>query len=461
MRFALLLAGLVLAGCVQPGAVETPAGLLDLDPAGVLAFNGKGEPVPPPAGPLARFAITALDHKGAEPTLGVTPKGNVFVISGSDVLRSQDKGMTWEIVSPPANFPRTLDPYLHVDPDTGRVFMDHLYVGCSYLAWSDDEGESWLYNPAACGMPVNDHQTLSTGKPAGAAPTLAYPNVVYYGYNGLAFTGVARSLNGGLTFAGATVAIGPDHCGGLNGHIVTGPDGVVYVPAAGCDEPVVAVSRDGGVTWEQHVIDTQGAGRSTPGDDPSVAIDSAGNAYLIFPGKDARMYGSVSTDQGKTWSPAFRISPPQVTSSLMPTSVAGDPGRVAFAYYATTAPTDGWDSVNSADAAEDARWHVFVTYSEDALLGPDATFVTVQVTPDENPVKIGRIWNGGGGDPDRNLLDFFDVARDAEGRVFVAYTDGCNHQCKDQESSRDRETTVATLVEGPSLLAGGTLPSLS
>ena len=229
MRAPLLALGLLLAGCVQPGAVETPAGLLDLPPGDVLAFNGRGEPVPPPAGPLARFAITALGHKGAEPTLGVTPKGNVFVISGADVMRSQDKGMTWEVVSPPANVPRSLDPYLHVDAATGRVFMDHLYVGCSYLAWSDDEGESWLYNPAACGLPVNDHQTLSTGKPAGA-PTLGYPNVVYYGYNGLAYTGVARSLNGGLTFAGGTVAIGPAHCGGLNGHIVTGPDdGTVYV----------------------------------------------------------------------------------------------------------------------------------------------------------------------------------------------------------------------------------------
>ena len=459
MRILLLAAVLLLAGCVQPPAAETPAALLDPIPAGVSAFNGKGDPVAPPAGPAARFAITPLGHDGAEPTLGVTPKGNVFVISGTAVLRSSDKGQTWEDVTPTLNVPRSLDPYLHVDAATGRVFVDHLYVGCSYLTWSDDEGESWLANPAACGMPVNDHQTVSTGAPAGA-PTLGYDNVVYYGYNGLAYTGVARSLNGGLTFAGGAVAIGPEDCGGLNGHIVTDPEGVVYVPAAGCDEPVVAVSRDAGVTWETHTIDTQGAGRSTPGDDPSVATDGAGNAYLVFPGKDARMYGSVSTDKGKTWSPAFRVSPPHVTSSLMPTSVAGDPGRVAFAYYATTAPTDDWASVNSADADEETRWHLFVTYSTDALLGPDATFVTVQVTPDENPVKIGRIWNGGGGDPDRNLLDFFDVARDAEGRVFVAYTDGCAGECTDQASSRNRATTVATLAEGPSLLAGAALAPL-
>ena len=455
MRVPLLLlaAGLVLAGCVAPGGTETPGGILNLVPDDALAFNGKGEAVRAPDGPLAQFVTNALGHKGAEPTMGVSSKGTLFVISGADVMRSEDKGATWTKTSPVANVPASLDPYLHVDVDTGRVFMDHLYVGCSYLAWSDDEGKNWLYDPLACGLPGNDHQTVSTGKPVGV-PTVGYPNVVYYGYNGFAgITNVARSLNGGLTFAGATIAIDPAHCGGLNGHIVTDKDGVVYVPSAGCDEPVVAVSRDSGLTWEQHVIDTGGVGRSDPGDDPSLAVDADGNAFLVFPGKDAKMYGSLSTDKGKTWSPVFRVSPPNVQSALMPTSVAGDAGRVAFAYYATTASVEGWKSVNSADAPEDTRWHLFVTYSTDALLGPDATFVTVQVTPDDNPVKIGRIWNGGGDDPDRNLLDFFDMARDADGRIYVAYTDGCNHQCTDQASSRDRETSIATLTMGPSLMA--------
>ena len=445
-----------LAGCVDDaGPGGAPAGVLDPLPAVGAAFDGLGNAVPLPeeARGLAQYVISDLGHEGAEPTLGVTSSGAVFVVSDTAVLRSRDHGATWEDVTPAANWPAwSLDPYLWVDVDTDRVFVDHLYVGCSYLMWSDDEGASWLTQPAACGTPVNDHQTLATGRPAAGVTTPLYPNVVYYGYNGLAYTGVTRSLDGGATWGPATVAIGPEDCGGLNGHIKTAPDGTVYVPAAGCDEPVVAVSRDSGLTWEQHVIDTGGAGRSTPGDDPSVALDAQGNAYLVWPGKDARMYGSVSADGGRTWSPAFRVSPPHVASSLFPVSAAGDPGRVAFAYYGTTADTSEWDSVNSADAAEHTRWHLFVTYSLDALEGADATFVTVQVTPDDDPIQVGSIWNGGGGRPDRNLLDFFDMVRDAEGRVFIAYTDGCR-ACDEPDDSRRSDTMVAVLHEGPSLLA--------
>lgn len=419
-------------------------------------MDGLGHPVSmPPALADPTWAINDVKHNGGEPTLGVNAKGTLFVVSSNDVFRSRDNGTTWQMVSPPANFPRSLDPILWVDQDTGRVFLDHLYLACSYLAYSDDEGANWLYNPVACGIPGDDHQTLATGKPVNVAvPMPLYKNVVYYGWNGVAYSGVSRSLDGGVTFAGGVIAIDQAHCGGLNGHMKIDKDGIVYLPAAGCDQPVVAVSRDSGVTWEQHTIDTGGVGRSAPGDDPSIAIDTAGNAYLIWPGKDAKMYGSISTDKGKTWGPAFHVSPPAITSSLEAVSIAGDPGRVAFGYYATTADTSSWKTPNSDDAAKDARWHLFVTYSLDALDGANATFVTQQVTPDDNPVTIGRLHNGGAdGTKDRNLLDFFDMVRDGQGRVYIAYTDGCYHKCATDPATRMSQTTVATLASGPGLLS--------
>ncbi|MHB8606628.1 MAG: sialidase family protein, partial [Thermoplasmatota archaeon] len=270
---------------------------------------------------------------------------------------------------------------------------------------------------------------------------------------------VARSLDGGQTFLPAVLAIDGAHCGGLNGHLRTDKDGRVFVPGIGCDEPVLAVSEDSGQTFTDVTL-KGGHGRSTPGDDPSLGVDSAGNLYYAYPGKDAHMYLMTSADHGKTWSEAHALSPSRVTSSLEVTGMAGDPGRVAFAYYGTKSNTSAWKSVNSDDATPDATWYVFVTYSLNAL-DAHPTFTTVQLTPDAQPVQRGRIHNGGGSDPARNLLDFFDLVVDKEGRVYVSYTDGC-HGCKDDQSSRAADLTVAVLDTGPSLLAtGGDLKSLA
>ena len=48
----------------------------------------------------------------------------------------------------------------------------------------------------------------------------------------------------------------------------------------------------------------------------------------------------------------------------------------------------------------------------------------MNATPGD-PVQRGCIWNGGGSNACRNLLDFNDATIDKSGRVLVAYTDGC------------------------------------
>src|SRR5207248_5671032 len=52
------------------------------------------------------------------------------------------------------------------------------------------------------------------------------------------------------------------------------------------------------------------------------------------------------------------------------------------------------------------------------------TWTTVNATPGD-PVQRGCIWNGGGSNACRNLLDFNDASVDKQGRVLAAYTDGC------------------------------------
>ena len=52
------------------------------------------------------------------------------------------------------------------------------------------------------------------------------------------------------------------------------------------------------------------------------------------------------------------------------------------------------------------------------------TWRTVDATPNA-PLQRGCIWMHGGADICRNLLDFFDMTVDKQGRVEVGYVNGC------------------------------------
>jgi hypothetical protein len=101
-----------------------------------------------------RYVTTRIS---GEPTVGITRHGSV-IFSAIDFdqgvagqtqpfgayMRSWDQGQTWEDVTPNQlntvpNHPVTGDPYVHVDPDTGRIFIVDMLpsVACNSVSWSD------------------------------------------------------------------------------------------------------------------------------------------------------------------------------------------------------------------------------------------------------------------------------------------------------------------------------------
>src|SRR5207245_10239568 len=124
----------------------------------------------------------------AEPTIGVNannvaffaastfdfPPGSPASLARTLVMRSADKGKTWQAVSPSCTAlpeeestltfpPFSLDPMVHVDPvglnpasKTGRVFSVDLNAVCGANAvFSDDQGAHWTSVPLfACDTPV-------------------------------------------------------------------------------------------------------------------------------------------------------------------------------------------------------------------------------------------------------------------------------------------------------------------
>jgi hypothetical protein len=432
--------------------------------------------------PSAQGGLYHVGRRSTEPTLGVDAAGNVYINAfapggptkgGETIMRSADKGRTWEDVGPrlptggsPAF--SSFDPYLHVDPATGRVFMDNIWpLGCGQTSFSDDGGASWVTNPASCGNPhVNDHQTLATGKPR-TSLTVGYPNVVYRCVNNVAYPACAMSHNGGLTFSPQVPVVPVEfvrECGAQTGHVTSDPEGRVFLPNGGCNQgPMVAVSEDDGLTWSAYRIDPD-----TPlddfGHDVDVASDEAGNLYAVWT-HGGQVHLSRSVDHGKTWTKARNVTAPGVTATMFAAVAAAGPGKIAFAYVGSTIPGGyegktagvgglGGDIMGEPDLPEwaNATWNAYIGVVTDAL-DDGFTIETVAANDPLDPLARGMC----GGTRCHGMNDFLDIVIDAEGRPWAAFVDVCVKACvSDPEVHWDEnEGAVGTLVEGPSLLAAG------
>lgn len=473
------------AGCVAPGA--------DVDPAAELpAATGLQVKDAPALVHVAGDALSGqaaleveatslyIGHDAAEPTLGVTSEGVLFYAAATfkndvagqpfplprtDILRSVDSGRTWEDVTPylPGGVvrahPETGDPYVYVDPATDRVFDidQRMAVGSYTVSFSDDDGESWTGPFVACDAPPCDHQTIVASKPR-ALPTAGYPSIVMVCYNQVHSVACQRSLTGGAGFERATPPFrGIDEngfCGGLHGHLKASADGVIYLPKDHCGIPMVAVTKDDGVTWTVSTVSDLPAGG---GPDPVIATDAEGNVYYAWINPDdGHLSMSTSTDQGATWSEAVDLTPPGVTAAHLPAIAAGDAGQVVLAYTATDDP-EGFEGDVDPDQ-RNATWHGYLSLVQDAL-SPKPAVLTVRVNPADDPLVRG--YCGPGRCP--GMYDFIDVIVDAQGRPWAAFVDACTEDCArdPKEKNNAREGFVATLGRGPSLRAGmAPLPAL-
>lgn len=380
----------------------------------------------------------SIGRSAIEPTLGVAPDGGIFYAAGgwtdtpgvrvggaTEVMHSSDRGTTWEAVTPRVldqNVQQlSVDPYVlvdSVDGDNGRVFTIDLTVACSYMSFSDDEGETWTTNPLACGRPVNDHQTLFSGPPV-TSSTIGYANILYYCWNDVLTSSCAKSLDGGITFHPTGSSPFVANCGGLHGHGITGPDGTIYLPRHVCGVPTLAISRDEGLSWSTVRVSDKLSNQSQ---DPSVAVDRKGNLYYLWVAEDDRLpYLSVSRDSGETWGKPVAVAVPAIKEANLPSITAGGKGKIALVYYGSS--NSPWARCAAACTQADyekVTWNGYLAVSSTALRRNPLLFTGVVNHPRDPLVRQmcgpGRC---------HNVMDFIDVTIGRDGVAYGAFVDTC------------------------------------
>ena len=176
------------------------------------------------------------------------------------------------------------------------------------------------------------------------------------------------------------------------------------------------------------------AGAATIGSNTSnlfngATIDSAGNIYATWATPNARnglydVWFASSRDHGQTFYGPFKINPAGIQGN-MPWVTAGDNGRVEIVFYGTNGTEDPTTSQNN-------QWNVFFAQS---LNGADREPVFTVSQASDHIMHKGPICNIGilcpplpvvGGNPSRQLLDFFQIAIGPDGLANIMFADTGN-----------------------------------
>jgi hypothetical protein len=371
--------------------------------------------------------------------------GRLLVTPDAGVYRLELDG-SYTDVTPvlDATTGQTLDPFMVGDPVTGRIYVSQL-AQCLRLSWTDDGGESWMTNPAVCAGPEQHHQKIAVGPgPLGRVVHVGTMNLASWLTTDELVIFHSRSVDGGLTWTQNPAMV--KQAAGMEaraiGNIAVLDDGTIAIVAYLCDRFVdadyngvaVGTSSDLGLTWTWRRI-AEGGGRCE-GIDPGIwaAGDTLYAAWEDLSAGTGHVWWSKSSDRGVTWAERQAI-PTGALGSFVFTDAAASDTRLAVAFIAT-ADT----SIGPTQAPGWSQWHPYLASLD--LAAPDAAWTVERLQDD--PVQVGPICMDGPKclDGARNLLDFIDVQIGPDGRVAVAYADGCEEECTYSWQSRDSQLRV-------------------
>lgn len=450
--------------------------------AGVLAVGSQ----PAGAANALQFSHTVVvdpQRMGSEPIIKADPSGGLygssiigFSNSVSFLWKSQDFGAQWDLVTAlPTLVPAQRPSFTHGGGDSEIVIGPKAPGGTGYtvsfydlesladigVATSFDSGKTFpAQNSNAFSGDVagTDRQWGALWRdPAGKDHLFLLYNALQAS-NGKG-TILRESLDYGKTFAnvGDGGTLGGVFDSGALGQLRVNKHGDLFFTSE--NSPAVNLIRglrkaDGTYTFSATKVSSE-TGTNTRQLFVTSALDTAGNLYVAWSrdeagsNTDVGTYLAVSTDSGKTFGPAIKVNSSKLHDSTFPWVIAGDPGRVAVAFYGTEKAGDA--SSNSGP------WDVYVTQSTDALSAhPNLTQVKVSEHPSHtNPFCFSGIGCTAGAAQNRNLGDFFQVDMDpTDGSVLVLFADTANQYGALAGSPIN---SFSRQIGGPSLLKNKTV----
>ena len=301
-------------------------------------------------------------------------------------------------------------------------------ITCTPISRSDDEGKTWRYARACGVTDHQNHfggpPPAGGEKPTGY-PNVRYFCAISGGTlsDMSTFTGCLKSLDGGEVWTVTGDPAYPPHeggdtggslCNGASGHGIVDHRGNVYVPRGWCGPPTIAISRDEGATWTRRQVSDKLMPASSH--ESSIAADTAGNLYYTFVGEDRRAYLAISRDGGNTWEHERDITPPGVgyVSAFSIPIDAGAPGRIAYVLMGTA----------DAEPGDESVWAAYMGESHDALAADPLFYAPPANDPATNALWKGACDDLRCG----NIGDFLDIEIGPDGSAWTALVDSCPAQ---------------------------------
>jgi hypothetical protein len=407
-----------------------------------------------------------------EPDIVIDNVGGIYVsgpggstTQSSWFWKSTDKGLQWHLIGCPLKSNCQNgggDTEIAIARNNDVFASDLQTLTCNSALRSFDQGATWLTSEGC--FPGTDRQWMGVYDPNASATGRR----VYLSANGQTQgCYFLVSTDNGVTYAGTdlvnnpTAVVDPNNGEGCMGRFILNPaNGHIYVPG----DNHTWVSTNGGVTFVGRPQPTNVQGHFFA----NIAIDTAGNLWQGWTTgcntpstTPCQAFMAYSTNEGQTWSTPRQVntgvgSPngtsPDLRQMLFPWTVAGDPGRVALVFYATT------DALRNGGfpGGTNALWHTYMSISTNAL-APNPTWTQVQV--DEHTMHRATVCTGGfpgclTANSDRSMADFFAIDKDPQGRVYIAYNENSDlSQVAPGEYIGKPINAVIRLRTGPSLFA--------